>query len=72
MLAFITLLAGIVFTMNDQYHTRRDLGYETDHTLVFRTENETEMNLILSAAQEVPGILSMSGSKHAIGGRKIS
>jgi ABC-type antimicrobial peptide transport system permease subunit len=67
MLAFITLLGGIVFTMNNQYHLNRDLGYQTDHTLVFQVENEAELNFIQSAAQSIPGILSVSSSQHAIG-----
>jgi cell division protein FtsX len=67
LLAFLTLFAGIVFLLNDRYQTQIDLGYTTEHTLVFEAESLSEMNMLRAAAAVTPGIVSASSSEEAIG-----
>lgn len=66
-LAFTTVLSGIVFTMNGRYHASQEWGYDADHILIYHVASDAEYRTVLEAAESIPGILEISASKDVIG-----
>ena len=67
MLAFLTMLSGIVFVMNGSYLKNKDWGYDGEHILVFHTTDSAEFNLIETLADQAPGVIEKTASRSAIG-----
>ena len=66
-LAFLTVLSGIVFTLNGRYHAHQEWGYEADHVLVYHVASEAEYRTVLGAAESLPGVQEISASLDIMG-----
>ncbi|MEZ4701995.1 MAG: ABC transporter permease [Rhodothermales bacterium] len=66
-LAFITVIMGVVLTLNSRYLIRQDWGYDPSHTLVFELEDISQYQPFRDALAQHAGVLSVGGAAEHIG-----
>ena len=65
--AFITVIAGVTFTMICNYQKTQDWGYNPAHTLVIQIQNPSHFSVLRDEALRLPGVLAVAGSVDHIG-----
>lgn len=66
-LASITMVGGMAFLRNDAYQQELSWGYNSENVLVVPLTNANTYALLKNATQQLPTIISSSGSKNHIG-----
>uniref|UniRef100_UPI004047A08A ABC transporter permease n=4 Tax=Roseivirga sp. TaxID=1964215 RepID=UPI004047A08A len=66
-LAIITVVGGILFTLNTNYQKERDWGYNESQTIGANINNSQELKQLMAVMQQKPSIKSIAASKHHIG-----
>lgn len=66
-LAFLTMSAGIVLTMNGAYLADKDWGYDADQRILYHTDDEPEFQLVASTLAAQPGVSHTIHSRDVVG-----
>lgn len=66
-LAFITILVGIIFTDNAIYQSKLDWGYSPEQIVSIPIEGERHYNELYDKFNANPKIIHIAGSQHQIG-----
>jgi len=65
-LAFLTMSAGIVLSMNGQYLSNRDWGYDADQRILYYSSDLTELQMIASTLDAQVGVTGTVGSREVV------
>lgn len=63
-LAFMTMIMGVILAQNANYQASKDWGYDSEHLLVVRANSGAEWQLLKDELTEIPGVESIVGSRH--------
>lgn len=66
-IAFITVIAGLAFSRNASFQKNYDYGYSKDNVIGFFVQSENDYHTLRNDIVKIPGIESISGTKHNIG-----
>ena len=66
-LAFITMIAGVVFSQNGRYQMARDWGYDQEHTLVARLTDASQYKVLENEMRQNPNVINVAGSSGHLG-----
>lgn len=66
-LASITMVGSIAFMRNDAYQQEINWGYDSENVLVVSLQDADTYSLLKNTAQQLPTIVSSSGSRNHIG-----
>jgi len=66
-LAFITMIAGVVFWQNGRYQMDRDWGYDQEQTLVVNLRDDSQYRVLENEMRQHPNVISAAGSRNHIG-----
>ncbi len=66
-LAFITVMLGVVLTMNSRYLIRQDWGYNPEGTLVVALQEQSQYTVLRDALAQHPDVVSLAGAVQHIG-----
>ncbi|MCB0717999.1 MAG: ABC transporter permease [Bacteroidetes bacterium] len=66
-LAFVTVIMGVVLTMNSRYLIRQDWGYDPSQTLVFELESTDQFEPMRNSLSQHPGVVEVGGARRHIG-----
>lgn len=67
LLAFVLIIAGILFTQNVQYQKNKDWGYDQESVLVIPTRESGQFKEMQDLARQHPNIKAHAASLHHIG-----
>jgi hypothetical protein len=67
LLAFVLIVASVVFTQNIAYQRSRDWGYEQEQSLVIPLEGRKYFALFKNAVAQLPNVMSTAGAKNHVG-----
>lgn len=66
-LSLITIVFGITFVQNADYHQQRDWGYNQSQTLVVPLDDEKIYTALKNEFLQNPNVVSVAGSRNHIG-----
>ncbi len=66
-LSCITIVAGVMFTLNSTYTANRDWGYNAHNTLYAEVPDKPAYDQLHLAISQNPDVLTTAGSKHHVG-----
>jgi ABC-type antimicrobial peptide transport system permease subunit len=67
LLAFLTMSAGIVLTMNGRYLAEKDWGFDDDQLVVIQADESSEFELVRATLEGHPGVTETRGSRDVVG-----
>ncbi|NND73337.1 MAG: FtsX-like permease family protein [Rhodothermales bacterium] len=66
-LAFVTVIFGVVLTMNSRYLVQQDWGYDPGNLLVVELQESSQYDVLAPALTSNPGVASVVGAQNHIG-----
>ncbi len=63
-LAFLTMIMGVVLAQNANYQASRDWGYDSELLLVLRAQNETQFSLLETELAQLSGVEEIVGARN--------
>lgn len=66
-LAFITMITGVILTQNARYQSQRDWGYNQENTLVVPLSDPAHYAMLRDEAAQNPNVLAYAGAPHHVG-----
>jgi ABC-type antimicrobial peptide transport system permease subunit len=66
-LAFLTMIMGVVLAENANYQASRDWGYDNEHLLVVRLDDSAEYPVLRDAVAALPAVQSVVGGQNHFG-----
>jgi len=63
-LAFLTMIMGVVLAQNAEYQANKDWGYESDHMVVVRTSSGEQYSALKSEIQQLSGVGQIVGARN--------
>lgn len=65
-LAFLTMIMGVILAQNAAYQNEKDWGYDSEHRIVVRVDDGAEFERMRSALAGLPDVTDVVGARHAI------
>lgn len=65
-LAFLTMIMGVVLAQNANYQANRDWGYESEHMIVLQARSGQELQLLEDGITNIAGVESTVTSRHHV------
>ncbi len=66
-LAFLTMIMGVVLAQNSDYQANRDWGYQKENLLVLRTLDASQYTMLRNAVMQLPDVEVVVGSANHFG-----
>ena len=66
-LAFLTMIMGVILAQNAEYQAQKDWGYDGEHVLVLRPLDLDQFNRLEAAIASVPGVVDVVGANNQFG-----
>ncbi len=66
-ISVITLIAGIAFSQNSEFHVNYDYGYDREYLITVPTRDESTFYAFRDVIQQVPEVASFAGTNDIIG-----
>ena len=71
-LACITVVAGITFTLNTRWQHEKPWGYDKDNTIMVQVPDRPAFDQLQQRMSSTPGVNTITGGSHHVGERVIS
>lgn len=66
-LACITVVCGITFTLNTQWQQEKPWGYNNENTMVVEVPDAASYNTLKNVVEQESGVIGLSGGSHHLG-----
>lgn len=66
-LAFVSIVVGLIFKANEEFHKEKNLGYDLDNLLVLNPTNKKSCLTLLNQLSTLPHIQGIAGTSNHIG-----
>jgi len=63
-IAFITMITGVILSQNANYQAQKDWGYESEHLLVLETDGFTQFDVLQTEISQLAGVTQVAGARH--------
>jgi putative ABC transport system permease protein len=63
-LAFLTMIMGVVMAQNANYQASRDWGYDSEQLLVVRTQGEAQYSTMKTEVSKLAGVKQIGGARN--------
>ncbi len=63
-LAFLTMIMGVVLAQNADYQANKDWGYDTDHLLVLQFDEGSQYAVLRDALTQLPSVQTVVGARN--------
>ncbi len=63
-IAFITMITGVILSQNADYQAQKDWGYDSEHLLVLQTDSESQFDVLETEITQLSGVTQIAGARH--------